>query len=120
MVDPERFAGVPDISIDYAVMEHTTRAAVVPVAFSLYLISNNSLNPLQVASAGNFTITFSHFVTGRSTVTKSNEVAPTCRAIFNILSVDMGDSDSMVPRSGSTLTGTFFSLRNADKSVAKP
>lgn len=30
--DPVAFQGVPDASIDYAVMEHTTRAVVVPLA----------------------------------------------------------------------------------------
>lgn len=51
-LDPERFAALPDISIDYAVMERATRRAVLPASFDWNDIGNwKAVSELGAADA---------------------------------------------------------------------
>jgi len=78
-LDPEIFAGAPNISIDYAVMERTQHAAVVPAAMgwsdigswnSLWEISakdaggNATLGPVELVDARNCMVRSEGILTG--------------------------------------------------------
>lgn len=99
-LEPSAFAMAPTISIDYAVIEKTDRAAVVPISYPWS--DMGGWNALWEATSkdeqGNAVQGNGYVFDGRNNYVRSNEFLTAVIGVDNMVVVSTGDAVMVVPR----------------------
>jgi mannose-1-phosphate guanylyltransferase len=93
-IPAEAFAAVPDISVDYAIMEHSAKVAVVPANFGWSDIGSwNAVSELVVPdSDNNRAVGEAIFVDSKNTFVQSEDRLVAAVGIDNLMIIDTPDA----------------------------